>query len=275
MAELRAALVAPALVSVYFRQLGYNPNDFAVPLLSLRRHSAYPACPERSRRERSRRERSRRGRVREEESRSWPSSVYGRLPCPFPVIRLSSHGHPAIEYMCPYTYNKFRDWPDSTMALRLRNRRLYPLFFLILCAAAITAWLIFPTIRQPGFLVSAIGSIAGLTYFLYRQHLDETKLFKELFTEFNRRYDDLNDGLNAIRFAPPGNSLSAQEKECLFSYFSLCAEEYLFYKAGYIDRDAWKSWCRGMKVFFGHPAIREVWKQDSESDSYYGFQPPQ
>jgi hypothetical protein len=49
-------LVAPTLLSVYFLQLNSSPNDFALPLLSLRRHSACPACPMRNRRERSRRE---------------------------------------------------------------------------------------------------------------------------------------------------------------------------------------------------------------------------
>jgi hypothetical protein len=61
----------------------------------------------------------------------------------------------------------------------------------------------------------------------------------------------------------------------IFSYFNLCAEEYLFYMAGYIDRRVWESWYRGMKVFFKHPRIQALWEQDSKADSYYGFRPPQ
>src|SRR5271170_1686655 len=96
-----------------------------------------------------------------------------------------------------WRYNKnLSDWTDSTMPLKLRNRRLYPLIFLIMCAAAIAAWWRFPEVHRPELLVAAIGGIAGFTYFLYRQHLDETKLFKELFAEFNARYDALNDDLN-------------------------------------------------------------------------------
>ena len=161
------------------------------------------------------------------------------------------------------------------MALRLHNRRWYPLIFLIGSATAIAAWLIFPAVRQPGLLVSAIGGVAGFTYFLYRQHLDEAKLFKELFGEFNARYDALNNDLNAILFGPPGGSLSANEREHLFSYFNLCAEEYFFYKAGFIDRRVWESWYRGMRLFFKHPRIQELWEQDCKADSYYGFRPPQ
>jgi hypothetical protein len=161
------------------------------------------------------------------------------------------------------------------MALRLHNRRWYPLIFLIGFATAIAAWSSFPAVHRPELLVSAIGGVAGFTYFLYRQHLDEAKLFKELFAEFNARYDALNDDLNTILFGPSEGSLSADEREHLFSYFNLCAEEYLFYSAGYIDRRVWESWYRGMKVFFKHPRIQALWEQDYKADSYYGFRPPQ
>ena len=159
------------------------------------------------------------------------------------------------------------------MVLRLHNRRWYPLIFLIGFATVIAACLRFAAGR-PELLVSAIGGVAGFTYFIYRQHLDETKLFKELFAEFNARYDALNDDLNTILFGPPEGSLSGDEKQYLFSYFNLCAEEYFFYKAGYIDRRVWESWYRGMNVFFKHPRIQALWEQDCKADSYYGFRPP-
>jgi hypothetical protein len=128
--------------------------------------------------------------------------------------------------------------------------------------------------HRPEFLMSAIGAAGGLTYFLYRQHLDETRLFKELFASFNQRYDVLNDDLNNILFGFRDKKFDPTQRELLFSYFNLCAEEYLFYRAGYIDRHVWNSWYRGMKVFFDHPQIRELWDEDSKSDSYYGFRPP-
>ena len=86
------------------------------------------------------------------------------------------------------------------MALKLHNKKWYPFIFLIGSGAVITAWFRFATGHRPELLLSGIGAIAGFTYFLYRQHLDETKLFKELFVEFNARYDKLNDNLNAILF---------------------------------------------------------------------------
>jgi F0F1-type ATP synthase assembly protein I len=76
----------------------------------------------------------------------------------------------------------FGDWTSSTMALRLHNRRWYPLIFFIGFATVIASWLCFPAVHQPELLVSALGGVTGFTYFLYRQHLDEAKLFKELYS---------------------------------------------------------------------------------------------
>jgi hypothetical protein len=160
------------------------------------------------------------------------------------------------------------------MALTLHNRRFYPLLFLIFITVVIAAWLRFAAGHRAEILISAIGGVAGLTYFLYRQHLDETKLFKELFVEFNSRYDALSDGLNVILFGPTEGLLSADEREQLFGFFNLCAEEFFFYKAGYIDQHVWESWYRGMGVFFKHPRILALWEQDCKADSYYGFRPP-
>lgn len=158
------------------------------------------------------------------------------------------------------------------MALRLHNRRWYPLIFGAL-AIVLAVWFRLTAGHRPELLLSGIAAITGFTYFLYRQHLDETKLFKELFVEFNARYEKLNDGLNAILFGLRDDDLSDAERELLFNYFNLCAEEYFFYKAGYIDQDVWRSWHRGMDVFFKHPRIRGLWDRDCKADFYYGFSP--
>jgi hypothetical protein len=159
------------------------------------------------------------------------------------------------------------------MALKLHNKKWYPLIFLILSVAFITTCFLLPITHQPQLLFSGIVAIAGFVYFLYRQHLDETKLFKELFVEFNKRYDVLNDNLNTVLFGPREGELTDAEREVLFRYFNLCAEEYFFYQAGYIDHDVWKSWHTGMATFFAHPRIRKLWDGDCKADSYYGFKP--
>jgi hypothetical protein len=157
--------------------------------------------------------------------------------------------------------------------LRLHNKRWFPLIFLGGAIVLVVLWFRFAIGHPPEVLLSCVGALAGFAYFIYRQHLDETKLFKELFVEFNARYDKLNDGLNGILLRPIDRELSEHDRQLLFSYFNLCSEEYFFYKAGYIDHQVWKSWQRGMSVFFGHPRIRELWKRDCQAGSYYGFSP--
>jgi hypothetical protein len=158
------------------------------------------------------------------------------------------------------------------MALRLHYRRWYPLILPGGSVAVFAAWR-FAGAHTPEVLISGIGVVTGFTYFVYKQHLDETKLFSDLFVGFNERYDNLNGALNAILFGPDESDLSGHDRDILFHYFNLCAEEYLFHKAGYIDHTVWESWCGGMDAFFRHPRIRALWDADSKSNSYYGFDP--
>src|SRR5260370_3005001 len=157
--------------------------------------------------------------------------------------------------------------------LRLHNKKWYPVYFLVGLVAVAVIWFSFPGAQRPELLFSGIGAVAGFTYFIYRQHLDETKLFKELFVEFNERYNKLNEGLNGIRCGPPKSKLSDAERALLFSYFNLCAEEHFFYQPGYIHYSASESWKKRMRLFCDHPQIRELWNIDCKSSSYYGFSP--
>jgi hypothetical protein len=54
----------------------------------------------------------------------------------------------------------------------------------------------------------------------------------------------------------------------LVEYFNLCAEEYLFFKEGYIHPEAWQSWCRGMVYYLQDDGIRGAWNEEMTSDSY-------
>ena len=159
------------------------------------------------------------------------------------------------------------------MGLKLHYRRWFPFIFLGSSVAVVALWYNLAVGRRPELLLSSILAVAGFGYFLYGQHLNETRLFKELFAEFNARYNELNDGLNRISAGPEQGELPENDRELVFRYFNLCAEEYVFYRAGYIDDYVWHSWCRGMSVFFGHPRIRDLWDADCKAGSYYGFHP--
>lgn len=158
-----------------------------------------------------------------------------------------------------------------TGGFRLDNRRWYAWLFLVLCLG------LFAVAYEFGgkdlkieWVISALGAAGGLTTFLYTQHLQETRLFTELFQGFNQRYNELNQPLSSIAETAMLD-IDGEKRQSLIDYFNLCAEEYLYFSAGYIDEAVWRSWARGMKSYADVPAIRHVWEQELGGGSYYGF----
>ncbi len=112
------------------------------------------------------------------------------------------------------------------------------------------------------------GGLA-LLYFFQKQKLEESRLMKELITEFNRRYDTLNGQLTKIAKTTSA-PLSMRQREAVIDYFNLCAEEYLFYTLGYVEPHVWKAWHHGMKVYRQDCRIVALWNQEPKA-SYYDF----
>ena len=127
-----------------------------------------------------------------------------------------------------------------------------------------------PSERLP-VVISLLTAIGGVTGFLYSQHSQELQLFRELFCEFNARYDRLNAKLNEIRSRPEGEPLKDSDIPILYDYFNLCAEEHMYQIAGCIDSRVWLTWRKGMQHFAADPEIRSLWQRELQSDSYYGF----
>ena len=146
--------------------------------------------------------------------------------------------------------------------------RFYPLIAAIaFVGGCLLVWRVGADQRLPligGVLAAALGFI----YFVQQQKLAETQLFKSLFTEFNQRYDRLNDRLGAIPIDLPA---SVEHRGAIVDYFNLCAEEYLFYREGYIHPAVWRSWCRGMLQYLDRQPFRDVWSAESKTESYYGL----
>lgn len=122
---------------------------------------------------------------------------------------------------------------------------------------------------QEGLIATTLGTALGSCYFAQKQRLEELRLFNELFTDFNRRYKEMNDRLTDIRNGT--DSCEPNTRKLLVDYFNLCAEEFLFFDEGYIYPAAWRSWCRGMLDYLGHDRIRRIWDDEVRSDSYYGL----
>jgi hypothetical protein len=165
-------------------------------------------------------------------------------------------------------------------SFHLKHRAWYPWTWLFPFVASIVGVIYIahlwgksnPTVKEVTDVVFAVvAGFAAFIFFLYKQHLDETRLFMDLFKQFNERYDKLNGGLIKILEGPREGSLQLNDRKVLFDYFNLCAEEYLYSCSGYIDPKVWEAWRKGMQDYAEFPLIRALWVKELESDSYYGL----
>lgn len=158
-------------------------------------------------------------------------------------------------------------------AFTLIRRNGYPWWFAAALAVALVAFWLLPTaLQSKELLLSLVGGVAAFFHFLYSQHNHNTERFIELFREFNARYDTLNNKLNDLVLLRADEPIVKPEHlHTLYDYFNLCAEEYLYFRAGYIDSEVWRSWVRGMAYFAANSEIRRVWQRELEQGSYYGF----
>src|SRR5690606_14686160 len=96
-----------------------------------------------------------------------------------------------------------------------------------------------------------------------RQYKTENdKLFKELFTEFNTKYDlKFNNTLEEIvknSELDKNYQLSSENEKLIVDYLNFCAEEYLWTTKERIPKSVWKSWENGMLYYLNNPIINKV-----------------
>ena len=151
---------------------------------------------------------------------------------------------------------------------------IFRYYLSIALTACLLVFIVAPIVQDPvnwKLIVTIIGGILSSIYFVQKQRLEDLRLFKELFTEFNARYDKLNEKLNRIREGAQEEELTQDEINTLYDYFNLCGEEYLYYKQGYILKEVWEAWLNGMNIFCQDKRIWELWKEELATNSYYGF----
>jgi hypothetical protein len=126
-------------------------------------------------------------------------------------------------------------------------------------------------------VIIGLFTLLSTIYFSYKTKQRENDSFmKELFKEFNKRYDKLNGKLYFIiesQISHEEYSLTQLDKNVLYDFFNLCAEEFFWYKKGRIDPKLWKSWNAGMNFWFSHQVIKDLWLEEMKSKtgktSYY------
>ncbi len=159
--------------------------------------------------------------------------------------------------------------------MKFKILRYYLPVALTACIALIIAGFVFQEKLDWKLTITLVASIISSIYFVEKQKLEQMEFFIKLFTECNKRYDMLNENLNEILQENQQKELSSGQVDLLYNYFNLCAEEYLFYKEGFIYPEVWRSWGNGMRVFFKDKRIMEIWQREERSGSYYGFKGPE
>lgn len=112
-------------------------------------------------------------------------------------------------------------------------------------------------------------------------------LQKQLFTEFNARYDKLNDIIQLVinlneseikRFeAASATEIFGELKKLevtfkINDYFNLCAEEYYWYKKGRIEGKIWFAWHKGMTdIYDSSVIIQKQWQQEIKNEGWRSF----
>ena len=127
------------------------------------------------------------------------------------------------------------------MSFKLQRRNRYPVIFGFLGLAVFVATFWIDPSQRLSFIIPLFTMIGGVAAFTYSKHSQETELFRQLFKEFNVRYDALNAPLNEIYLRAEGDALVNDDYDFLYDYFNLCAEEKMFADAGCIDIRVWKA----------------------------------
>jgi hypothetical protein len=128
----------------------------------------------------------------------------------------------------------------------------------------------------PTYFLGIIVIFITIFYNYHSKKMENDRMGKELFREFNKRYDKINHSLHKI--AKQCKNLNDLEKKPklenkLNDFFNLCAEEYFWYKKGRIDKNIWTAWEDGMNDWYKNVVvIREAWEAEVKKrgcKSYY------
>ena len=121
-------------------------------------------------------------------------------------------------------------------------------------------------------------SLFSIFYSFLKQNRDDEMFFKELFKDFNGRYDShMNDMFNDLRSRESTGELmktelSDSEKLIIIDYFNMCSEQYFWYTKKRILPEVWSAWEAGMLANLSLKPVLLVFNDEKkDSKSYYGF----
>jgi|GEM_PF-3676699 len=152
----------------------------------------------------------------------------------------------------------------------MRSQKIYLPIILAVILSALLCFFSLENFKE----ISAAIIVAGVSvsFGLNQSKIENDKIFKELFTEFNCRYDrKFNDFFNRIHLGEK-RDLEPKDKLLVIDYINMCSEQFMWKQKERIDSLVWKSWEAGMIYNFELAVIKPfISEQDSKGDSgsYY------
>ncbi len=120
-----------------------------------------------------------------------------------------------------------------------------------------------------------LASIASIYLGILKYKIENDKIFKELFTDFNNKYDlKFNDLINELK-SDKKRELNQTEINLVIDYLNLCAEEFLWRQKGRIPKNVWTAWHSGILENIKIKQVMELLKNEIITEngrkSYYGL----
>lgn len=138
--------------------------------------------------------------------------------------------------------------------------------------------------NNPQVVVTLIIGVFTLiiSYWYNRNNLiiNHQKMEKELFSEYNKKYDNLNDSLSLLSVSMTIEELKSTpskiENKMLYhvviDYFNLCAEQFYWNSKDRISKEIWNAWNAGMMNYYDtYPVIRELWEVETKGNGFKSF----
>lgn len=118
----------------------------------------------------------------------------------------------------------------------------------------------------------------SIKHFNHTEKIANDRMLKELFTEFNQRFDRVNNKLDKISrlSKKKWEKLEPKKKEryegIIIDFFNICAEEYHWHYEGRINGNIWVSWSKGMNdIYDRSEIIQELWRNECKKEGYKSY----
>ena len=134
----------------------------------------------------------------------------------------------------------------------------------VFCFAEIDLGTIFTILST--IMLGVIGICISYRFSRINKKREEDRFLKEIFLEYNSKYGRVNEHLKTATEKEDISQLNSKEINAIIDYFNICAEEYFWYSKGRInDERVWRAWKAGMKYWYKHNIIKEMWKREIQS----------